>query len=112
MAWKLMCSRVPNRIILARKERYDNTRVNRTAGAAPAENAWLPPLMAASHQASQEIILSFLALDRRIVAVPRNHDRLPRQRQQLLVNRLQNLLAVPARQIGAPDAVAEQRIPR
>ena len=44
--------------------------------------------------------------------MPRNHHRVVRQRQQLVVNGTQNLLAVSARQMRAPNAVAKQSVPR
>jgi hypothetical protein len=55
----------------------------------------------------QEIIEALLPPNRSILAVPRYHHRLIRQRQQLLVNRAQNLPAVAAGQIGPANAVAE-----
>src|ERR1035438_10657878 len=55
----------------------------------------------------QEAVELLLPADRGAFPVPRNHHRLLRQRQQLLVNRPQNLPRVAARQISAANRSEE-----
>ena len=64
------------------------------------------------HRPCRNGLRCFLAPDGGVRPVARNHDRRLRKRQQLLVNRAENLAAIAARQIRSPDAVAEQRVAR
>src|SRR5207302_1772011 len=45
-------------------------------------------------------------------AMPRDYDRIVGQRQQLIVNRAQNLAPIAAGEIGAADTLPKQRVAR
>ena len=63
-----------------------------------------------SAQALQEVIGAIFPGDRGAVAVAREDFGIAGERQQLIVDRLQDLPAIAAGKIGAADAVAEEGI--
>src|SRR4051812_24844320 len=63
-----------------------------------------------SRKILQEVIGALLATDGGGIAVARNHDGVLGERQQLVMNRAQDLLAIAARQVRTADAVAEERV--
>src|SRR6266536_5016595 len=58
----------------------------------------------------QKRVILALSSDRRQRAVPRDHYRLVGQLEHLGVQRAQDLLEVPAGQVGAPDRSGKKRV--